>query len=160
MDVISEWIAPILISLAAIIAAVFTCKWQMRTEMRKILENYVSDKKYRAYYNAVDLFYSIMNDKKMGIDVAPSEKFEIMLTVKKDLFVYGSDEAFLAFTKFLCASSNNEQKGYFNLFFNFMLIVRKEISGGTSKIRAVDIMLNLMQSQEEVEIYNELIKNQ
>mgnify|MGYP000221781568 CR=1 FL=1 len=116
MDVISELIAPILTSLAAIIAAVFTCKWQMRTEMRKILENYVSDKKYRAYYNAVDLFYSIMNDKKMGIDVALSEKIEIMLTVKKDLFVYGSDEAFLAFTKFLCASSNNEQKDYFNLF--------------------------------------------
>lgn len=96
----------------------------------------------------------------MGIDVAPSEKFEIMLTVKKYLFVYGSDEAFLAFTKFLCASSNNEQKDYFNLFLNFMLIVRKEIFGGTSKIRAVDIMLNLMQSQEEVEIYNELMKNQ
>lgn len=66
MDVISEWIAPIFTSLAAIIAAVFTCKWQMRTEMRKILENYVSDKKYKAYYNAVDLFYSIMNDKKNG----------------------------------------------------------------------------------------------
>ena len=53
METISEWAVPILTSFAAIIAAAFTCKWQMQTEMRKILENYVSDKKYKAYYNAV-----------------------------------------------------------------------------------------------------------
>lgn len=57
METISEWVVPILTSIAAIIAAAFTCKWQMQTEMRKILENYVSDKKYKAYcnYSAVAL---------------------------------------------------------------------------------------------------------
>lgn len=64
METISEWVAPILTSFAAIIAAAVTCKWQMQTELRKILENYVSDKKYKAYYSAVNLFYTIMNDNK------------------------------------------------------------------------------------------------
>lgn len=99
MEITSEWLAPILTSLAAIIAAVFTCRWQMQTELRKILENYVSDKKYKAYYNAVNLFYTIMNENKQGkVQTSPisSDKFEVMLKVKQDLFVYGSDEDFRA----------------------------------------------------------------
>ena len=108
MEITSEWLAPILTSLAAIIAAVFTCRWQMQTELRKILENYVSDKKYKAYYNAVNLFYTIMNENKQGkVQTSPisSDKFEVMLKVKQDLFVYGSDEAFRAFTGALTTNS-------------------------------------------------------
>ena len=68
----------------AVAATVLTCRWQMKTEMRKILENYVSDKKYKAYYNAVNLFYSIMNENKQGknVDPASPERYEILLKVK------------------------------------------------------------------------------
>lgn len=129
METISEWAVPILTSFAAIIAAAVTCKWQMQTEMRKILENYVSDKKYKAYYNAVNLFYTIMNDNKKekpkGSTSSPI-KFEDILNVKQDLFVYGSDEAFRAFTKFLCASTDNQQVNTFTPYLDFMLIVRKK----------------------------------
>ena len=65
-----------------------TCKWQLRTELRKISENYVSDKKYKAYYNAVNMFYSIMSEiKNKGAIVGPSDRFQEMLKVKEDLFV-------------------------------------------------------------------------
>lgn len=43
----SEWIVAIITSMFAVAATVLTCRWQMKTEMRKILENYVSDKKTR-----------------------------------------------------------------------------------------------------------------
>lgn len=39
-----------------------------------------------------------------------------------------------------------------------MLIVRREISGGKSSIATDDIMLNLMQSKEELRKYHELLK--
>lgn len=52
----SEWIVAIITSMFAVAAAALTCRWQMKTEMRKILENYVSDKKYKAYYNAETCF--------------------------------------------------------------------------------------------------------
>lgn len=162
MEITSEWLAPILTSLAAIIAAVFTCRWQMQTELRKILENYVSDKKYKAYYNAVNLFYTIMNENKQGkVQTSPisSDKFEVMLKVKQALFVYGSDEAFRAFTRFLCRSTNDQQQDYFTPFLDFMVIVRKEMSGGKSKITTDDIMLNLMQSHKELQKYHDFIKN-
>lgn len=162
METISEWAVPILTSFAAIIAAAVTCKWQMQTEMRKILENYVSDKKYKAYYNAVNLFYTIMNDNKKekpkGCTSSPI-KFEDILNVKQDLFVYGSDEAFRAFTNFLCVSTDHQQVDIFTPYLDFMLIVRKEISGGKSTITTDDILLNLMQSSKELQRYHELANN-
>lgn len=159
METISEWVVPILTSIAAIIAAAFTCKRQMQTEMRKILENYVSDKKYKAYYNAVNLFYTIMNDnkkEKTKNSTSSPIKFEDILKVKQDLFVYGSDEAFRAFTKFLCVSTDHQQVDIFTPYLDFMLIVRKEISGGKSTITTDDILLNLMQSSKELQKYYEL----
>lgn len=157
MDNISDWIIPISSSLVTIIVTVMTCKWQLRTELRKISENYVSDKKYKAYYNAVNMFYSIMSECKIKrAKVAPSDRFQELLKVKEDLFVYGSDKAFRAFTDFLCHSSlNQSNQDYFKYFLNFMLIVRKEISGGKSKLTPDDIMLNIMQSQEELRKFQE-----
>jgi len=154
----SEWIVAIITSMFAVAAAALTCRWQMKTEMRKILANYVSDKKYKAYYNAVNLFYSIMNENKQSknVDPASPERYEIMLKVKRDLFIYGSDDAFRTFTTFLCESSKDQQADYFTPFLNFMLIVRKEISGGKSAISTDDIMLNLLQSRSELQKFHEL----
>ena len=69
----SEWIVAIITSMFAVAAAALTCRWQMKTEMRKILENYVSDKKYKAYYNAVNL---------LGCSVRCSEKQMLKSPVK------------------------------------------------------------------------------
>ena len=41
------------------------------------------------------------------------------------------------------------------LTLNFMLIVRKEISGGESKLTTDDIMVNIMQSREEFHKFHE-----
>lgn len=46
----------------------------------------------------------------------------------------------------------------FKPLLDFMLIVRKEISGGKSSISIGDIMLNLMQSREELRKYHEFLK--
>ena len=143
----------IISSVAGIIMAVLTWRFQMRTEFSKILESYVSDKKYKAYYNAVDLFYRIMsaiktNNKKEAVTLND------MLKVKQDLFMYGSDESFRAFTTYLCSSTVN-QRHSFDAFLNFMIIIRKELSGGKSSITYKDILLNIMQSESELQKYYE-----
>lgn len=51
-----------LVSMVAIVVAIMTCKWQMRTELRKILESYVSDKKYKAYYDAVNIVFTLLEE--------------------------------------------------------------------------------------------------
>lgn len=62
MDNLQEWIVPILTSIVAIAVAIMICKWQMRTELRKILESYVSDKKYKAYYDAVNIVFTLLEE--------------------------------------------------------------------------------------------------
>ena len=159
MDNLQEWIVPILSSLVAIVVAVMTCRWQMRTELRKILENYVSDKKYKAYYDVVNLVFTVWEESRQNKAVNSNARFHDMLKVKQDLFVYGSDEAFRAFTAYLCSCSpNSDGNDVFKPLLDFMLIVRKEISGGKSSISTDDIMLNLMQNREELRKYHELLK--
>lgn len=159
MDNISVWLIPILSPLVTIIVTAMTCRWQLRTELRKISENIVSDKKYKAYYNAVNLFYTIMSETKMnGIMAQTSDKFPEMMKVKEDLFVYGSDDAFRAFTNYLCTCTAKDPKeDFFKPFLDFMLIVRREISGGKSTITTDDIMLNIMQSKEELRKYHQYV---
>lgn len=159
MDNLQEWIVPILSSFVAIVVAVMTCRWQMRTELRKILENYVSDKKYKAYYDVVNLVFTVLEESRQNKAVNSNARFHDMLKVKQDLFVYGSDEAFRAFTAYLCSCSpNSDGNDVFKPLLDFMLIVRKEISGGKSSISTDDIMLNLMQNREELRKYHELLK--
>lgn len=159
MDNLQEWIVPILSSIVAIVVAVMTCRWQMRTELRKILENYVSDKKYKAYYDVVNLVFTVLEEGRQNKAVNSNARFHDMLKVKQDLFVYGSDEAFRAFTAYLCSCSpNSDGNDVFKPLLDFMLIVRKEISGGKSSISTDDIMLNLMQNREELRKYHELLK--
>ena len=159
MENLNEWIVPILSSIVAIVVAVMTCRWQMRTELRKILENYVSDKKYKAYYDVVNLVFTVLEESRQNKAVNSNARFHDMLKVKQDLFVYGSDEAFRAFTAYLCSCSpNSDGNDVFKPLLDFMLIVRKEISGGKSSISTDDIMLNLMQNREELRKYHELLK--
>lgn len=162
MDNISAWLVPLLSSIVSVVVTVLTCRWQLRTELRKISENIVSDKKYRAYYNAVNLFYTVMSEvKNKGTSGQMSDKFQDMLKVKEDLFVYGSDEAFRAFTNYLCTcTSSSPNTDSFKPFFEFMLVIRKEISGGKSTITTDDIMLNITQSKEELRKYHEVIDKQ
>lgn len=136
-------------AVAGIIVAVLTWKFQMRTEFSKILESYISDKKYKAYYNAIDLFYRVMSSSKTN-KVKEPVTFNNMLKVKQDLFMYGSDESFKAFTLYLCLSTESNQKNSFEAFLNFMIIIRKELSGGKSSITDKDILLNIMQSETEL----------
>lgn len=107
MDNLLEWIVPILSSIVAVAVAVITCKWQMRTELRKILESYVSDKKYKAYYDAVNLVFTLLEEGRQKKTVNSDARFHDLLKVKQDLFVYGSDEAFRAFTAYLCSCTPN-----------------------------------------------------
>ena len=81
MDNLQEWIVPILSSIVAIAVAVMTCRWQMRTELRKILESYVSDKKYKAYYNAVNLVFTILEEGRQNKTVNSDVRFHELLKV-------------------------------------------------------------------------------
>ena len=74
------------------------------------------------------------------------------------LALYGSDEAFRVFAEYLCSCTpNSNGSDVFKPLHDFMLVVRKEISRGKSSISTDGIMLNLMQSKEELRKYQEFL---
>lgn len=160
MSNLQEWVVPIFSSVVAIVIAVLTCRWQMSTELRKIRESYAADKKYKAYYDVVNLVFTLLEESKQHKVVNSDDRFHELLKVKQDLFVYGSDDAFRTFTEYLCSCSPSaDEADIFKPLLDFMLVVRREISGGKSTIIADDIMLNLMQSRNELLKYHEFQKN-
>lgn len=105
------------------------------------------------------MVFTLLEEGRQNKTVNFHARFHELLKVKQDLFVYGSDEAFRAFTAYLCSCTpNSDGSDVFKPLLDFMLIVRREISGGKSSITTDDIMLNLMQSKEELRKYHELLK--
>lgn len=93
--------------------------------------------------------------------VYSDDRFHELLKVKQELFVYGSDDAFRTFTEYLClCSPSADGTDIFKPLLDFMLVVRREISGGKSTITADDIMLNLMQSRKELLKYHDFQKSE
>ena len=78
-----------------------------------------------------------------------------MIDAKRDIFMYGSDEVFKAFNRWLV---NASQPWQFDEFLKFILNIRKDICGKT-KLTTDDILLNLLQNKEEIRKFKETLKS-
>lgn len=100
-------IISILISLLTISSTVFVVILQRKTEKLKIIENQLSENKYKAYINLVKVFYDILkevrNKKEINSDVTGDKIFD----AKKDIFMFGSDAVFKKFSTWLTFTSEN-----------------------------------------------------
>jgi len=63
--------------------------------------------------------------------------------------MYGSDDVFKAFNKWLIASNGVNVKGQLTDFLDFVLEMRKDLCNNKTKLTKHDILLNLTQSEEE-----------
>lgn len=120
-----------------------------KTERIKIMENQLSDKKYKAYADVVSVFFGILKDTKNDKRVANKSIMDKMIDSKKDIFMYGSDAVFYAFNSFLTKSSKapSNQKEIMGAFLSFMLTIRQDMCGKQSKLSVRDILINLMQDE-------------
>lgn len=123
-----------------------------KTEELKILHGRLNEKKHEAYAKAVSMFYNILKDMHSNRKPNLQKQKDDMTDIKRDIFMYGSDEVFRAFNNWLIHSSNPElcdDKIQFNAFLQFVIEIRKDLCGGSTKIKSEDILINLLQSKEE-----------
>ena len=109
----------------------------------------LSEKKCKAYSDAMMLFYTILKDSKLHRPTDNKAMMQKMIDTKKDIFMYGSDKVFRAFNKWLVVAFENNNKSQFDAFMEFVLEMRKDIFNGKTKLTKHDILLNLTQSEEE-----------
>lgn len=121
--------------------------WQ--TEKLRTMREQLSEKKYKAYADAVKMFYSILKDSKAHRSTNNEKMMEKMIDIKRDIFMYGSDKVFKAFNTWLISTMSINDKKQFAAFLNFVLEMRKDLCNNKTKLTKYDILLNLTQSEEE-----------
>lgn len=120
-----------------------------KTEEIKIMRTQLSDKKIAAYSSAVDMFYSILKDQKQNKRIDTNALLNKMLDAKKGIFLYGSDEVFKAFNDWLVHCNDSDAVNQMQYLLRFILLIRKDICGGKSRLSERDLLLNLTQSESE-----------
>ena len=144
-----ENIIAILSILISAIVAVAGIVIAQQSEKLRAMREQLSEKKCKAYADAMMLFYTILKDSKLHRPTDNKAMMQKMIDTKKDIFMYGSDKVFRAFNKWLVVAFENNNKSQFDAFMEFVLEMRKDIFNGKTKLTKHDILLNLTQSEEE-----------
>ena len=144
-------IISILISLLTVSSTLFVVILQRKTEKLKIIENQLSQNKYKAYIDLVEVFYSTIKKIKMNEGDNSIELGTKIFNAKKDILMFGSDEVFKKYTNWLTYTSENpNDPKHMSLFLDLMLEIRKDMRGNKTGITKTDIMQNLMQDRNEL----------
>lgn len=123
-----------------------------QTEKLRTMREQLSEKKYKAYADAVKMFYTVLKDSRLHKPTNNKEMLMNMIDIKRDIFMYGSDKVFRAFNTWLLEAKENNDKKQFSAFLDFVLEMRKDLCNGKTNLTKYDILLNLTQSEEEARI--------
>ena len=127
-----------------------------QTEKIKVMENLISEKKNEAYSSFVGLFYDLLKQSKENKSLDTHDELEKMMEIKKTLFLYGSDRVFKAMNEWLkYCNPQYDQKEMLNEVLKLLVLIRKDLQNN-SKLKVDDILLNIMQSEEEVKKFKSL----
>lgn len=152
--VLSKEVLEILSVVLSALLIVLGWMYTRRTEELKIMRSQLSGRKHKAYADLVATFYSVFKDTKNHEQTDMKAAMSKMIDAKRDIFMYGSDEVFRAFNKWLESAS---QPWQFDEFLKFILSIRKDICGKT-KLTADDVLLNLTQDKEELKKFKAIMK--
>lgn len=145
-----------IVSFAGIIIAVLGWYIHRQTERIKVMENLISEKKNEAYSNFVDLFYELLTHTKENKSIDSDNGLKKMMEIKKTLFMYGSDKVFKAMNEWLkYCNPQYDQKKMLKKILELLVLIRKDLQN-KSKLKVDDILLNIMQSEDEVRKFKSL----
>jgi hypothetical protein len=149
----NDWGYKLLSILLPIICTILGWIIYRKTERIKIMENQLSDKKYKAYADIVSVFFGMLKDTKNDKRVDNKLIMDKIMDSKKDIFMYGSDTVFYAFNSYLTKSSKTpiNQNEIMGAFLSFMLTIRQDMCGKQSKLSIRDILINLIQDESGVD---------
>jgi hypothetical protein len=151
--IMNDWGYKLLSILLPIICTILGWIIYRKTERIKIMENQLSDKKYKAYADIVSVFFGMLKDTKNDKRVDNKLIMDKIMDSKKDIFMYGSDTVFYAFNSYLTKSSKTpiNQNEIMGAFLSFMLTIRQDMCGKQSKLSIRDILINLIQDESGVD---------
>lgn len=127
--------------------------WRVQFQKDKIknIETQLSEKKFQIYSELVYIIFDMMHGEKIGKKVSDKELLKRILDIKKNMFLYASDEMFESFKNWTLdlQKAGNNGVDHFKKYFELMKLVRKDMGQSNSKISLDDFMIYIMQNEEE-----------
>lgn len=131
-------------------SAVLVVTLQRRTERLKIVENQLSDKKYKMYSELLYIFFDVSMSEKTGENISQQDLMKRLIAIKRDMYLYAPDEIFRGFTKWLLDLHNHDNPTkQFKDYYELIKLIRKDMGNRATKLSLDDFMLFYMQSREE-----------
>lgn len=99
-----------------------------------------------------------MHGEKVGKKITDKELLKRILDIKKNMFLYASDEMFESFKNWTLELQKPGNNGvdHFKKYFELMKLVRKDMGQSNSKISLDDFMIYIMQNEEEYQRFKNL----
>ncbi|VXB92708.1 hypothetical protein ACI513_08005 [Chryseobacterium sp. M5] len=126
--------------------------WRVQYQKEKIknIENIISDKKYKLYSELVYIIIDVMHGEKVNKKPTDNELLERILFIKRDMFLYGSDEMFRKFIEwFLETNKNPNNTNHIKIYYELMKMARKDMGQLNTDITLDEFMLFLIQNEDE-----------
>ncbi|WP_079243199.1 hypothetical protein [Chryseobacterium indologenes] len=127
--------------------------WRVQYQKEKIknIENQLSESKFKVYSELVHIIFDVIAGDKAGKKISNQDLVKRILEIKKNMFLYASDEMFLAFTSWSLELQKPGNNGvdHFKKYFELIKLVRKDMGNRNTQINLDDFMIYLMQNKEE-----------
>lgn len=142
---ISNLLLPILLTLFAGIGWLY----KHEKEKRLQIERQLSEKKYQVYTKFFDLYFKIYENTKTNKKMPESEMLKVMLEIKKELLIYGSDAVVLKF--FAWEEFSNLGKNSLIPVTDVIIEMRKDMVSPTTKINTTNFLRSIVKDSKEYE---------
>ena len=133
--------------------------WRVQHQKDKIksIENQLSEKKFEIYSELVYIIFDTMHGEKIEKKMGNNELLKRILEIKKNMFLYASNNMFRAFTDWSLELQKPGNNGvdHFKKYFELMKLVRKDMGQTNTKINLDDFMIYIMQNKEEYQKFKE-----
>ncbi len=149
MEKYLNYLIPILLTMFAGIG------WLYKHEKEKRLqvERQLSEKKYQVYTKFIDLYFKIYENTKTNKKITENEMLKIMIEIKKELLIYGSDSVVLKF--FAWEEFSNTGKNSLVPVTDVIIEMRKDMVSPNTKINTTNFLKSIVRDKKE---YQELKK--
>ena len=142
-------VIPILLALFAGIGWLY----KHEKEKRLQIERQLSEKKYQVYIKFINLYFKLYENTRYKRSMTDQEIFKVMIEIKKELLIYGSDSVVLKFFKW--EQFSNEGKNSLVPVTDVIIEMRKDMVSYKTKITTTNFLRSIVKDKKE---YDDLRK--
>jgi len=151
-----DWISVFAASTPILVALLGGVGWLYRheKERREEVERQLSDQKYGAYVELIDIFFDLLKNAKFGRSQGQDELIDRMMDANKELIIYGSDEVVSAYFRWIAEA----RSGIMDLekFGDIIVSIRRDMGNPNTDLQSHDILRVIITDYEKAKASGKL----